>query len=90
VAQKVAVPKNGTNPNFGAEAGRQGGGRRTAPIRNFGMNMPMMSSAFDTAMWLNAALNREGWLADRLIDGASCRKVRLLFGFGGDAACGAA
>ena len=33
---KVAVPKNGTNPNFG-------------------MNMPMMSSAFDTAMWLNAA-----------------------------------
>ena len=22
---------------------------------NFGMNMPMMSSAFDTAMWLNAA-----------------------------------
>jgi hypothetical protein len=35
-AAKVAVPKNGTNPNFG-------------------MNMPMMSSAFDTAMWLNAA-----------------------------------
>ena len=22
---------------------------------NFGMNMPMMSSAFDTAMWLTAA-----------------------------------
>ena len=22
---------------------------------NFGMNMPLMSSAFDTAMWLNAA-----------------------------------
>ena len=22
---------------------------------NFGTNMPMMSSAFDTAMWLNAA-----------------------------------
>ncbi len=35
-APKVAVPKNGTNPNFG-------------------MNMPMMSSAFDTAAWLNAA-----------------------------------
>ena len=31
-----AVPKNGSNPNFG-------------------MNMPMMSSAFDTAMWLTAA-----------------------------------
>lgn len=35
-AAKVAVPKNGINPNFGT-------------------NMPMMSSAFDTAMWLNAA-----------------------------------
>jgi hypothetical protein len=35
-APKVAVSKNGTNPNFG-------------------MNMPLMSSAFDTAMWLNAA-----------------------------------
>jgi hypothetical protein len=35
-AQKVAAPKNGTNPNFG-------------------MNMPLMSSAFDTAMWLVAA-----------------------------------
>ena len=36
VAVKVAVPKNGTNPNFG-------------------MNMPMMCSAFDTSMWLSAA-----------------------------------
>jgi hypothetical protein len=35
-APKVAVSKNGTNPNFG-------------------MNMPMMCSAFDTAAWLNAA-----------------------------------
>jgi IMP dehydrogenase/GMP reductase len=35
-APKVAVPKNGINPNFG-------------------MNMPLMSSAFDTAMWLSAA-----------------------------------
>ncbi|HOM12109.1 MAG TPA: hypothetical protein PLB41_02185 [Rubrivivax sp.] len=35
-APKVAVSKNGTNPNFG-------------------MNMPLMSSAFDTAMWLTAA-----------------------------------
>jgi hypothetical protein len=33
---KVAVSKNGSNPNFG-------------------MNMPMMCSAFDTAAWLNAA-----------------------------------
>jgi hypothetical protein len=35
-AAKVAVAKNGSNPNFG-------------------MNMPLMSSAFDTAAWLNAA-----------------------------------
>ena len=35
-APKVAVPKNGLNPNFG-------------------VNMPLMSSAFDTAMWQNAA-----------------------------------
>lgn len=28
---------------------------KSAAGSNFGMNMPMMSSAFDTAMWLNAA-----------------------------------
>jgi hypothetical protein len=28
---------------------------KNAANSNFGMNMPMMSSAFDTAMWLNAA-----------------------------------
>ena len=33
---KVAVPKNGTNPNFG-------------------MNMPLMSSAFDTSALAAAA-----------------------------------
>jgi hypothetical protein len=33
---KVAVSKNGFNPNFG-------------------VNMPKMISAFDTAAWLNAA-----------------------------------
>ena len=35
-APKVAVSKNGTNPNFG-------------------MNMPKMISAFDTAAWQQAA-----------------------------------
>jgi len=29
--------------------------KAAAADQNFGMNMPMMSSAFDTAMWLNAA-----------------------------------
>lgn len=28
---------------------------KAAANSNFGMNMPLMSSAFDTAMWLNAA-----------------------------------
>jgi hypothetical protein len=28
---------------------------KNATNANFGMNMPLMSSAFDTAMWLNAA-----------------------------------
>jgi hypothetical protein len=28
---------------------------KNAANNSFGMNMPMMSSAFDTAMWLNAA-----------------------------------
>jgi hypothetical protein len=30
-------------------------GTKAAANASFGMNMPMMSSAFDTAMWLNAA-----------------------------------
>jgi hypothetical protein len=28
---------------------------KTAASNSFGMNMPMMSSAFDTAMWVSAA-----------------------------------
>ena len=28
---------------------------KSSASANFGMNMPLMSSAFDTAMWLNAA-----------------------------------
>ncbi|MEO7338076.1 MAG: hypothetical protein ABIV63_16000 [Caldimonas sp.] len=28
---------------------------KNAANTTFGMNMPLMSSAFDTAMWLNAA-----------------------------------
>ena len=34
---------------------RQGGGEKTAANTSFGANMPLMSSAFDTAMWLSAA-----------------------------------
>jgi hypothetical protein len=28
---------------------------KSAASAQFGMNMPLMSSAFDTSMWLNAA-----------------------------------
>jgi IMP dehydrogenase/GMP reductase len=31
------------------------GATKTGANPNFGVNMPMMSSAFDTAAWLNAA-----------------------------------
>jgi hypothetical protein len=41
VAQNVAVKQ--------AAKGKQ------AANASFGMNMPLMSSAFDTSMWLNAA-----------------------------------
>jgi len=43
VAQNVAV-KQAT----------KGAGKHAANA-SFGMNMPLMSSAFDTSMWLNAA-----------------------------------
>ena len=38
-----AKPKSGNAAN------------KSAANASFGMNMPLMSSAFDTAMWLNAA-----------------------------------
>jgi hypothetical protein len=42
-----AVPAKAVKPNKPA-------GKNTFNA-NFGMNMPLMSSAFDTAMWLTAA-----------------------------------
>jgi hypothetical protein len=40
-----------------SEAGTTKKASKAAAAANssFGMNMPLMSSAFDTAMWLNAA-----------------------------------
>jgi hypothetical protein len=38
-----------------AQKPAKSGAAKTSVSSNFGMNMPMMSSAFDTAMWLNAA-----------------------------------
>jgi hypothetical protein len=43
VAQNVAVKQ-----------AAKGAGKHAANA-SFGMNMPLMSSAFDTSMWLNAA-----------------------------------
>ena len=44
-------------PTSEAGAGKSKASKAAAAAANstFGMNMPLMSSAFDTAMWLNAA-----------------------------------
>ena len=42
-----------SNVNGSEQAGQ--GGAKTAANSSFGANMPLMSSAFDTAMWLSAA-----------------------------------
>jgi hypothetical protein len=50
VAQTSSNEGSGTNkPKSKAAAAA------AAAQSSFGMNMPLMSSAFDTAMWLNAA-----------------------------------
>ena len=38
-----------------SESRAKSANKATAGNPGFGMNMPMMSSAFDTAMWLSAA-----------------------------------
>jgi hypothetical protein len=43
-------------PTSSNQAGAKKPSKATAAANaSFGMNMPLMSSAFDTAMWLNAA-----------------------------------
>jgi hypothetical protein len=37
------------------KAAAKAAAKSAAAAATFGMNMPMMSSAFDTSMWLNAA-----------------------------------
>jgi hypothetical protein len=45
--------------SIGSEAGSKtknaAAAKAAAASASFGMNMPLMSSAFDTAMWLSAA-----------------------------------
>jgi hypothetical protein len=40
--------------NVALKQAAKGAGKHVANA-SFGMNMPLMSSAFDTSMWLNAA-----------------------------------
>jgi hypothetical protein len=49
VAQTSNSESGSTKPKSKAAAAA------AAAQSSFGMNMPLMSSAFDTAMWLNAA-----------------------------------
>jgi len=41
--------------NEGSSKSKSSKAAAAAANSSFGMNMPLMSSAFDTAMWLNAA-----------------------------------
>jgi IMP dehydrogenase/GMP reductase len=51
----VAQTSNTATPAAPAKPAAKVAVSKTGTNPNFGMNMPMMSSAFDTAMWLNAA-----------------------------------
>jgi hypothetical protein len=56
-ATEVAHHSNGGNGTKVGEgvSSKPKPASKTAANASFGMNMPLMSSAFDTAMWLNAA-----------------------------------
>lgn len=49
------APKSNTSNQAGAKPKNTAASKAAAANASFGMNMPLMSSAFDTAMWLNAA-----------------------------------
>jgi hypothetical protein len=53
-AAEVA-PTSNTGNEAGSKAKNSAAAKAAAANASFGMNMPLMSSAFDTAMWLNAA-----------------------------------
>jgi hypothetical protein len=52
-ATEVAQTTNGAEGSGSKAKGSKAAA--AAANSSFGMNMPLMSSAFDTAMWLNAA-----------------------------------
>jgi len=49
------VAQNSSNSSSPAKPAAKVTVTKNGTNPNFGMNMPMMSSAFDTAAWLNAA-----------------------------------
>jgi len=50
------APTNSTSQEAGTSKAKSAAAAKAAAANaSFGMNMPLMSSAFDTAMWLNAA-----------------------------------
>jgi hypothetical protein len=51
----VAPGVNGNNSNGNSSEKPVKTAAKTAANSSFGANMPLMSSAFDTAMWLTAA-----------------------------------
>jgi len=51
----VAPTSNAGNEPGTSKAKSAAAAKAAAANASFGMNMPLMSSAFDTSMWLNAA-----------------------------------
>jgi hypothetical protein len=49
------VAPTSSNGEIGSKAKNAAAAKSAAAHASFGMNMPLMSSVFDTAMWLNAA-----------------------------------
>ena len=50
------APKSNVSQEAGTSKAKSAAAAKAAAANaSFGMNMPLMSSAFDTAMWLNAA-----------------------------------
>jgi hypothetical protein len=54
-SQEIGSWERATEVAQSIEAKPAKAGAKAAANASFGMNMPLMSSAFDTAMWLNAA-----------------------------------
>ena len=51
----MAPTSNTSHEAGGSKAKTAAAAKAAAATASFGMNMPLMSSAFDTAMWLTAA-----------------------------------